>query len=169
MIGIDTLASVKAEVSCNLDNRMHNIVEPYLTSNICARQSAHGLEVLDPWACVRSAGVFHFFQELHRLEVFPLRQKLSQHGLAWVTSRLRAFENYYPDAITNCICLEHVDFAALIVQAIEAAERAPRQLCLNCVKHGNVSDQDGNCRAVERDRCKLKRGYNVQGGRPWLL
>jgi len=160
---------VKAEVSRNLDIRIHDIIKPYLTSNICARQSAHGFEVLDPWACVRSAGVSHFFQELHRLEVFPLRQRLSRHGLDWVTSRLRSFENYYPSTITNCICLEHVDFRALIVQAIETTELAPRQLCLSCVKHGNVTDKEGNCRAVERERCKLKQPYNVQGGRPWLL
>lgn len=169
MFVLDMLGFVKAEVFCNLDNRIHSIIEPYLMSNICARQSAHGLEVLDPWACVRSAGVFHFFQELHRLEVFPLREKLSRHGLAWVTSKLRSFENYHPDTITNCICLEYVDFREQIVQAIEAADRAPRHLCLNCVKHGHVTDKEGNCKAAERNRCKLIQPYNVQGGRPWLL
>ena len=61
--------------------------------------------------------------------------------------------------------MEQVDFKALIGKAVKETEQEPRHLCLNCVKRGYVSLKEGNCRALERDQCKLKQsGGTKEGG-----
>ena len=133
-------------------------IETIVTSHLqrkCSSGEQHRKSTEEKCDHISKTG--HCFQELHRLEVWPISSAMSNKTINDITMRVALFENCHT---RNQICgyyscdQARLDFKKLLHEAVVKAKNAIKGLCLNCVTKGKITAQDGNCRASLLERCE---------------
>ena len=107
--------------------------------------------------CAHLATCGHYFQELHRIQIWPIFSAMSQKSISDITKRVDQFENYHANTrvINGIFCGGYLrlDFKNLLQEAAMKAKGAVSGLCLNCVTKWKILAHE-NCGASVLENCK---------------
>lgn len=104
--------------------------------------------------CAQSAKIGHYFRELHRLGLWPLRPAFKKCTISNIMNTLAGYQNFQPSNVTrDCKCID-VDFHEILQDTCKAAYSRQVGLCLVCAQNGIASFSAGNCFANKRSECQ---------------
>lgn len=138
--------------------RLLTAIEAILAPHLARQCPNKALHIPNKNNCTHLAKSGHFVQELDRLGLWPILKAFHDNSIAGTSDRIMSFKDY--DISDQLYNLEHCDNARIACKSLlqEVVLKTPdEQLgrCLNCVKKGIFSKQDGNCQARFSDCCKL--------------
>lgn len=173
-----TKESINAERTKTL-LRLQTAIEDMLVPLIdnCPEMSLHRSR---RQACGLLTVVGHYLSELVRLGLWPLSRIVEQTNINIIASQIQHFENF--DEISHeddwggrtqlrpqkyhvgkkqivwqerCRVPE-IDCKKLLQDAIRVASKDQQGLCLNCIKNGRVTTEEGNCQARCQWDCQMQ-------------
>lgn len=111
----------------------------------------------DDSVCEHLAKTGHYVQELLRLGLWPLQDFIDNETIENVSKQITKFNNYTlrgnPRPGKRCIRAE-IDCKQALEDLNQTELEDISGLCLNCVKKGMVTVEEGNCQADSLVLCK---------------
>ena len=177
-----TKESINAERTKTL-LRLQTTIEDMLVPLIkkCPEMSLHRI---DRQACGLLTVVGHYLSELVRLGLWPLSRIVEQNNINTIASQIQHFENFdetsHEDEGDDWGCrtppfgpqknkvgkkyvvwrercsVPEIDCKKLLQDATRVASEAQQGLCLNCIKNGRVTTEEGNCQARCQWDCQMQ-------------
>lgn len=100
----------------------------------------------------------HYLQELLRLGLWPISNTIEHKTVESVAGQIIQLENYYDRYGSNgtgAICKSpSIDLEKRLQEVVSEHSEDQKGLCLNCVRHGKATVNQGNCVASSRVLCK---------------
>jgi hypothetical protein len=144
----------------DLQTSIEDIIAPYVSAKCLSRNNHRvGLQM-----CGLLTIIGYIFQELSRLDLWPLSKTLRKSNIPYIMKQVSNFETYKPNDSEDVEyhnqhsqCMRHVEvvnFRSVFKKAAYRAQTDQKGLCLSCVNKGKITKEDGNCRAYEEWTCE---------------
>ena len=175
----DSINAERTKTLLRLQTTMEDMLPPFI-NNKCPEMSSHRS---DRQACRLLTVAGHYLSELIRLGLWPLSRIVEQTNINTIASQIQQFENFdetfhedeedgwggrtssgskknrrgkeYELWQRSCSVPE-IDCKKLLQDAASVASKAQQGLCLNCIKEGKVTTEEGNCQARSQWDCQMQ-------------
>lgn len=151
----ESLNALRHSILDLLEAELEDLVTIHLR-HMCKSAADHE-ERLRP--CEHLSRTGHFFQELQRLRLWPICRMLQITNLSTILNQLNDFRPYYGDKDNDEDierCRQHRIHSSCSSPALNFKNTLETSvqdlpdllgLCLACVKHGKITEQEKNCNA----------------------